>query len=308
MSKALARVLLLWLIVVVGLSAETYNAILISLDGARRERVYKMLDEGKLPAIKKLKENGSFVELKIEGHQTETGPGHAEMLTGLPKEVSNVYTNPKFDAIPEGATIGERLETALGRDNIVTVMVMGKMVYMGARSPAEFTEKEKGEWWGTFTQPYINAKKNIDVWEGDEGKPTDVVAPLGVKYIKKYKDKRFFMFLHFKDTDVEGHSFGENSAAYEAAMIIEDAWVGRIIETLKELKLYDKTLVYVTADHGFDKGERSHKDAPDIFLVTNDKTVKKNGTQADIVPTILTQFNVDISKLEPKLIGKPLNQ
>ncbi len=308
MLKALLRSVFLWLIIIAAVSAETVNAILISLDGARRERLYSMLAADKLPALFKMKTNGALVEINIEGHQTETGPGHAQMLTGLPKEVTNVYTNSKYDAIPEGLTIGERLGKALGKDNIVTIMVMGKTVYMGARSPAEFTEKETEEWWGTMTQPYINAKKNIDVWDGDETKVASVVGARALGYLDKYKKKRFFMFLHFKDTDAEGHTFGESSRAYEAAFTIEDAWIGKIIEKLRELKLYDKTLIYVTADHGFDKGQKSHLDAPEIFLVTNDKTVNKNGTQADIVPTILTQFNVDLSKLEPKLPGNPLNR
>ena len=308
MLRKLTGSVLLWLVIVTAVSAETFNAILISLDGARRERLYSMLAEGKLPAIKGMKENGALVEIKVEGHQTETGPGHAEMLTGLPKEITNVYTNPKYDAIPEGYTIGERLEKALGKDNIVTIMVMGKAGYMGSRSPVEFTESEKGEWWGNMTQPYINAKKNIDFWFGDDYKSADLVAGKGLSLIQRFKDQRFFMFLHFKDTDAEGHTFGESSRAYEAAFTIEDAWIGKIIEKLRELKLYDKTLIYVTADHGFDKGQKSHLDAPEIFLVTNDKTVNKNGTQADIVPTILTQFNVDLSKLEPKLPGNPLNR
>ncbi len=308
MLKTSVRSVLLWLVIIAAVSAETFNAILISLDGARRERLYSMLAADKLPAMKQFKTNGALVEIKVEGHQTETGPGHAEMLTGLPKEITNVYTNPKYDAIPEGLTIGERLKKALGKDNIVVMMVMGKMGYMGARSPAEFTETEKDSWWGNLTQPYINARKNIDFWFGDEARATDVVGAKGITYLQKFKDKRFFMFLHFKDTDAVGHTFGENSAAYEAAFVIEDAWIGKIIDKLKDLKIYDKTLIYITADHGFDKGEKTHLDAPDIFLATNDKTVKKNGTQADIVPTILTQFNIDLSKLEPKLPGKPLNQ
>ncbi|OGF51307.1 MAG: hypothetical protein A2044_01595 [Candidatus Firestonebacteria bacterium GWA2_43_8] len=271
--------------------SETQNAILISLDGAQRAHLYELLAAGKLPVLNELKAKGAFVELNIIGHQTETGPGHAEMLTGLPKEMNHVLTNKVFEAIPEGCTIGERLEKGLGKDNIVTVMVMGKEAYMGAKKD---------------TQPYFNAKNNIDVWDGDKTRLTEVVGPLALGYIEKYKDKRFFMFFHFKDTDTQGHMYGENSDEYESAFLLEDAWVGKVIDKLKELKLYDKTLVYVTADHGFDEDSRSHSNAPEIFLATNDKTVTKPGTQADIVPTILSQFNIDLAKLDPKLPGKAL--
>jgi predicted AlkP superfamily pyrophosphatase or phosphodiesterase len=281
------------LIFVISLSAETHNAILISLDGAQRAHLNELLASGKVPVIKELKAEGSFVDLQIEGHDTGTGPGHAEMLTGLPKELNNVLSNKKYKAIPVGYTIGERLEKGLGKENIVTVMVMGKESYMGAK---------------TADQPYYNAKNSIDVWDGDESKRSESVVVKGLDYLDKYKDKRFFMFFHFKDVDSKGHNYGENSPEYEAALISEDSRIGRVLNKLKELKIYDKTMVYVTADHGFDEGKKGHSYAPEIFLVSNDKAVKKNGTQADVVPTILTQFNIDLSKLEPILPGKPLNR
>ncbi|MCX5777582.1 MAG: alkaline phosphatase [Candidatus Firestonebacteria bacterium] len=281
------------LIFVISLSAETHNAILISLDGAQRAHLNELLASGKVPVIKELKAEGAFVDLQIEGHDTGTGPGHAEMLTGLPKELNNVQSNRKYKAIPAGYTIGERLEKVLGKENIVTVMVMGKESYMGA---------------STADQPYYNAKNSIDVWDGDESKRSESVVVKGLDYLDKYKDKRFFMFFHFKDVDSKGHKYGENSPEYEAALISEDSRIGRVLNKLKELKIYDKTMVYVTADHGFDEGKKDHSYAPEIFLVTNDKAVKKNGTQADVVPTILTQFNIDLSKLEPPLPGKPLNR
>src|SRR3989339_248174 len=182
MLRIFLRPVLFCMLFVFSASAETKNAILISLDGAQRAHLYELLGAGKLPAIKELKANGALVEIRIEGHQTETGPGHAEMLTGLSKEINNVVTNGNYKAIPEGFTICERLEKAEGKNNIITVMVMGK------------------------------------------------------------------------------------------------------------------------------EGSKNHNKSPEIFLAANDKTVINNGTQADIVPTILSQFNVDLSKLEPHLSGKPLNR
>ena len=228
MLRIFLRPVLFCMLFVFSASAETKNAILISLDGAQRAHLYELLGAGKLPAIKELKANGALVEIRIEGHQTETGPGHAEMLTGLSKEINNVVTNGNYKAIPEGFTICERLEKAEGKNNIITVMVMGKEGYMGAKKSS---------------QPYFNAKNNIDVWDGDETRLVEVVGPKALGYLEQYKDKRFFMFFHFKDTDTEGHGYGENSPEYEAAFILEDAWIGRIMEKLKELKIYDINII-----------------------------------------------------------------
>ena len=70
----------------------------------------------------------------------------------------------------------------------------------------------------------------------------------------------------------------------------------------------DKTLVYVVVDHGFNIGEFGHRYAPYVFLGTNDKSVKRNGTREDIAPTVLKRFGVDLTKIEPKLDGIPLDE
>jgi hypothetical protein len=40
--------------------------------------------------------------------------------------------------------------------------------------------------------------------------------------------------------------------------------------------------------------------------VTNDKLVTHGGTIADVPATIMARFGIEVGKLEPKLIGKPL--
>ncbi|NJL43274.1 MAG: hypothetical protein HC935_08045 [Pseudanabaena sp. SU_2_4] len=78
--------------------------------------------------------------------------------------------------------------------------------------------------------------------------------------IDNYKDDPFFFFFHFGDIDRNGHIFGENSQEYNDALITADTWLGKIVTRLRELNLYDNTQIYVTADHGFDEGQRSHAD------------------------------------------------
>ena len=81
-----------------------------------------------------------------------------------------------------------------------------------------------------------------------------------------------------------------------------------IINKLKALGLYEKTLIYVIADHGFDKNQKSHNYAPFIFAATNDPTiVRSEGTREDLAPTILKKFGLDLSKIEPRLDGYPFD-
>ena len=62
-----------------------------------------------------------------------------------------------------------------------------------------------------------------------------------LEMLDKYKDKRFFFFVHFAKVDHMGHQFGENSKEYNDAVKSGDLWLGKIVDKLKALKLYDRT-------------------------------------------------------------------
>ena len=181
-----------------------------------------------------------------------------------------------------------------------------KIVEPGSRIVTE-DGKQFREWPG---KPYYTAKEagheaGLDVWINGLG-ANDNVGAKALELLEKYKDKPFFFFVHFADVDHQGHKFGENSREYNDALISSDRWTGKIIAKLKALKLYDQTLVCVTADHGFDEGQQSHRNAPYVFLGTNDARVLHGGTRADVAPTILDRFGLDLGKIEPGLDGRSL--
>ena len=126
--------------------------------------------------------------------------------------------------------------------------------------------------------------------------------------LDKYGQKPFFFFVHFAEVDHSGHKHGEPSREYDDAIISGDKQLGRIVQKLQKLGLLEKTLIYVTADHGFDVGAKGHRRAPYVFLGTNDKQVMRNGSRADITPTVLAQLGVDLSKIQPPLDGEPLTK
>jgi len=117
-----------------------------------------------------------------------------------------------------------------------------------------------------------------------------------------------FYFCSFSTADKAGHKFGENSQEYTDAIHLDDLWTGIIIAKLKELKIYDKTMVYVSVDHGFDEGKKAHSYAPYVFLATNDRKVIRCGVREDVAPTVLKRFGMDLSKIEPHLDGIPLDE
>ena len=303
---AMRRRVFLFTFILVGTAAfnsksrpEERNAILISWDGALREHVRGDLAHGKLPYLAKLASLGALVDMDVTGHQTDTKAGHAQMLTGYDPALTGVYSNGKFNPIPRGYSIFERLHQAFGKQGVTTIMLTGKDHNLGSRPPDLLGHGE----------PYSLIRPGISVWDGDQLRPASVVGEKAVAYLRNYARKgRFFLFIHFPDIDFSGHRDGENSESYDRAMIECDLWLGKILAELETQGIDGRTLVYVSADHGFEVGTKNHGNAPHIFLATSDPSVAQAGLQRDIAPTILQAMGVDLAKIRPVLPGKPLGR
>jgi hypothetical protein len=312
--------------------------ILIGWDGAQRAHVHEMIARGEVPNLVALGEEGALVDIDITTGRTDTKAGWTQILTGYTPEKTGVYGNSKYQPIPIGYTVFERLEKAFGPEGIETVALVGKKGHVDADAPrkvsysqwfkeqpkkkvktakttarrlkqlsAKIVDEDGVKYVSIPGKPWYNAKDRMDLFLNGL-KRNETVGKLALWSLEQCKDKRFFFFVHFAEPDHAGHKHGENSQQYTDMIKSDDQWTGKIIAKLKELGLYGRTLVYVTADHGFNEGAKGHSDAPYVFLATNDKTVTRNGDRADIAPTILKRFGVDLSSLDPPLDGVPLDE
>lgn len=300
------------------ISTPPRNIILIGWDGAQRNHVKESMERGELPNLKKLSSEGALVAIDIY-RTTDTKAGWTQILTGYEPEVSGVFSNGRYRPIPKGQTVFERLEEFFGPSNFVTVAVIGKKAHVDDDPPTRRIFKVGDKLEGKIVteggvryqlipgKPYYYTRDSMDIFINGLNED-ERVGTKALEYLEQYKDKPFFFFVHFAQVDHKGHAWGENSKEYNDALISADTWTGRIMEKLKELNLYDKTMIYVTADHGFDEDLTSHNDAPYVFLGTNDSKVMRRGTRADIAPTILDRFGLDLSKFNPPLDGHPLTK
>ena len=274
---------------------EERNAILISWDGAGGEHARANLAKGKLPHLAALVRQGALVDIEVTGHGTDTKSGHAQMLTGYDPGVTGVYSNVKFSPIPRGYTIFERLQQRFGK-RLATVMVTSKGPNLGSLYPG-----------AGLAEPFHLTRRELTVWEGDRIRTARSVGERAVRYLSRRASQgRFLLFVHFADVDVSGHYHGEDSDEYDRALADCDAWLGKMVAELETQKVDDRTLVYVTADHGFDRGTKRHASATRVFLATNDPKVSLPGEQRDIAPTLLSAMGVDLGKITPLLPGKVL--
>jgi hypothetical protein len=303
-----------------GSEGKPRNVVLIGWDGAQRNHVKECLGRGALPNLQRLASEGAIVAIDVL-RTTDTKAGWAQILTGYEPEISGVFSNSLYRPIPKGYTVFERLEEFFGPEEFATLAVIAKKDNLGAEPPerqpivegsqipagAEVVVEDGVKYLVVPGKPYYYARESMDVFINGLGQD-GAVGSKAVEVLGQYKDKPFFLFVHFAGADQEGHQYGENSKEYEAALISADRWTGKIMRRLRQLGLYDETLVYVTADHGFDEGRKGHSDAPYVFLATNDPEVMRRGERADITPTILDRFGVPLEKMEPPLSGHPLTR
>lgn len=310
------------------------NVILIGWDGVQRQHLKELLARNELPNLSALIKEGTLVDIDVTTGATDTKAGWTQILTGYAPEKTGVYSNSRYQPIPKGYTVFERLEEFFGPSNIFTAAIVGKKGNVDADPPRripyqrwlrqqqrakELGRRPRGLEGGKIVEeggkkfveipgkPYFNASKSMDLFVNGLGVSANV-GKRALEEIEKHASERFFIFIHFGDPDAAGHRYGENSPEYEDAIKSCDLWLGQIKEKLKKLGIYDKTLIYVTADHGFDEGKTTHSYAPYIFLATNDKEIKRNGDRADIAPTILKRFGIDVKSLQPALDGIPLDE
>jgi predicted AlkP superfamily pyrophosphatase or phosphodiesterase len=260
------------------------SVVLIGWDGADRRVVQKLMARGKLPQLRRISKSGSLVNIDVQG-ETDTRAGWAEILTGCEPSVTGVYSNVRYNDLPCDHTIFERLKYHFGSLGIATGAFIAKQGYV-------------------LTGPSpLNA---IDEYK--EGLLRDsAVAAEAVSFISRHQGKRFFLFVHFDGPDKQGHGFGEFSREYRTAIREADRLTGRILSRLHASDIFEKTAVYVTADHGFDKGKTTHKNAPEVFLASSDPMLIANGTRSDITPTILHRMGLSMNEITPQVSGISLS-
>jgi predicted AlkP superfamily pyrophosphatase or phosphodiesterase len=304
-----------------GLSAPPASIVLIGWDGAQRNHVREALDRGELPALRQLSKDGALVAIDIH-RTTDTKAGWTQILTGYQPEVTGVFSNGRYGPIPAGLSVFERLEQAFGPGNIFTGAVIGKKGHVdndpagwerlatGANpGPDEevITNRNGVRFRRAPAKPYFFTSQGMDYWQNGLGE-NEKVGTAALELIRQHQKAPFFIFIHFADVDHKGHQFGENSKEYNDALISSDLWTGRIVALLKELALYDQTAIYVTADHGFDEGQKNHADAPYVFLATNDPGVMRRGLREDITPTLYDRLGIDTREFNPPLDGRSLRE
>jgi arylsulfatase A-like enzyme len=143
------------------------------------------------------------------------------------------------------------------------------------------------------------------------------------EWLQEHRKDKFFLFLHYYDPhdpyvppEPFASRFSDNLYAGEIAYA--DHHIGRVIEKLKELGLYDSALIIIVADHGESLGEHEeethgyfiYQSTVRIPLIIKPpggcgpSVVSRPVAVIDIVPTILGTLQIPVP---PEVQGNDLS-
>ena len=291
--------------------ADRVNVLLISIDTLRADHLgcYGYWRKGISPHIDSLAREGVRFEQAIS-HSPWTAPSHFSIFTSL---------TPSFHGWIYSSGTPRRLDDSI----VCMTQIFEKHGY----STAAFTG-------GTFVSTKYGFNRGFqryfERWETDTG------FPQLMEWLDKNHQKLFFVFYHtyechapyqrklFVDKNYGGGRVGKEFVyqdnlnifpnptpeerkfiidSYDGGVFYVDSLIGKLVRKLKELELFDKTLIVLLSDHGeelFDHNPialHGHSLYDELLrvplilagprLLPQEKVIKEQVGLIDVMPTIL---------------------
>jgi arylsulfatase A-like enzyme/tetratricopeptide (TPR) repeat protein len=280
---------------------EIKNVIIISMDTTRADHLscYRF-DKNTTPNIDALAADGVLFENTISPVPL-TLPAHCSMMTGTFPFFHKVFANIDSRLSESSLTLAEVLQ----KKDFNTFAIIGASVLIKTFGLDQgFDHYDDDDLDHTFMTTVTK-----DVRSADE------VSDIAIARLNEQKDQRFFMFLHYYDPhspyeppEPFKSKFAGDSYAGEIAYT--DHCIGRVVDRLKTLGLYDSTLIVLVGDHGEmlgEHGEAMHAyyiyqsaiKVPLIFKLpgkSKARRVSQLSGIVDIVPTVCSLLGIDVPK------------
>jgi arylsulfatase A-like enzyme/Tfp pilus assembly protein PilF len=282
----------------VGLSAsQIQHIILVSIDTCRADYLGCYgYPENITPNIDSVANNGILFENVISPVPI-TLPAHCSMLSGTIPPYHGVHNNVKYKLDQSSLTLAEILkDKGFATGAIISSFVLDSQFGL---------DQGFDTYNDTFEKVRISAFGNERV--GGE------TSRLALNWLQQHKDDNFFLFLHYYDPHTkyeppEPFATKFEDRPYTGEIAYTDYCIGQVIAKLKQLNLYDSSLIIITGDHGEMLGEHGEKEhtffiyesalkVPLIFKPPGkDKGRRISGLAGlvDIVPTICGLMNIAV--------------
>ena len=274
-------------------AAVTTRAIVFLWDGTQRAHMLQLYDAQptQLPRLHALVAAGGLLRTDVtidtdtclpgsgDGYETETGPANSAIVTGYGYPEQGNQDNGAPGPIPAGRTFFERVKAA--HPEVRTGMITSKHY----------------DFWPLV--PLQNAQGSIDHWYTEQV-DNPRIADEAITFLRNNRSSPFFLWVHFRFPDENGHQFGENSPQYGNSLIGDDTQTGRVLDEVAALGLAADTTVFVTTDHGFEEDGTQHEactaETKNVWLASNRAAaigrVGVAAHQTSIAPTLFDLFGI----------------
>ncbi len=293
---------------------EIRNVVLISIDTCRADYLSCYgYPRQTTPNIDALAAEGTVFENTISPVPI-TLPAHSSMLTGTIPPYHGVHYNGDYQLDQSSVTLAEILkDNGFTTGGIISAFVLDSKFGI-----------DQG--FDTYNDQFEEERRTA----GDISERIGAEASrFALNWLDQNKNEKFFLFLHYFDPHGDyvppepfASEFADNLYAGEIAYT--DHCIGLVLSKLKQLGLYDSTLIIITADHGEmlgEHGELSHlyfiyqsaMKVPLIFRLPGQRKSKRIEELVgivDIVPTVCGLLGIEVPKqvqgqdLSPCLLGK----
>ncbi len=183
-----------------------------------------------------------------------TLPSHSSMLTGTIPPYHGVRDNSSYRLAGANVTLAE----VLRENGFATGAVIGSFVL----------DSQFGLDQGFDTYDDNLGKENRTVSHFFNERKGQEVTLVANRWLEKHRKDKFFLFIHYFDPHYpyELHKRSLFTSIpflalprdkYDGEIAYTDSCIGRVINKLKDLNLYDSTLLIITADHGESLGQHS---------------------------------------------------
>ncbi|WP_084957812.1 alkaline phosphatase family protein [Thermoactinospora rubra] len=210
--------------------------------------------------------------------RTDSGPGWSSIATGVWPDkhgvVDNSFTGANFTKYPDFLTRVKRARPDLRTYAIVSWAALGEHGAFGPEIDDRVVHDGYADGWAACD------KRVADVAERHLAE-TDVDAA----------------FVYFGETDEVAHALGPMCQEYADALLLQDAYLGRLLEAVRRRPSYaeERWTVLVTTDHGHvDAGGHGgvSEEERTTFVILSEPGELGSPRLVDVAPTVLHRLGV----------------
>jgi arylsulfatase A-like enzyme len=291
------------------------SLVIITLDTTRADRlsVYGF-NNVPMPGLERLAREGVVFD-RATSVAPLTLPAHCSLFTGLFPPAHGVRDNADGALAAEQTTLAEMLRAR----GFQTAAFVSSVVLDADRGLAQGFDH-----YSAVSRPAPSTRS-----AGPPRRPADAVVNDALQWIEAHDDKPFFAWVHLYDAhrpyEPPEPFRSQYDDPYLAEIAFADSQIARLLATLEDRKVLDRTIVVAVGDHGESLGEHGERDHG-IFVYESSMQVplivrvpglapRRVGTLVslvDIVPMLLDLFQIpapshlDGLSLAPALRGQAM--